>query len=205
MNAEMAKDLAELVSSLKGMKKDKEVTVKTEKGTYKFMYAPLSTILDKIKENKKFSLLQPIFYVDGVAYMENWLIHITGDELKSGLYKLAFKDGMKMQEFGNVITYTRRYSLGAFLGVSTDDEDDSDPELEPKQPEKPAGPKLCSPDQIAVLRHYYGKNEADWTKFLEKNNISQIEDLPYSIAEIKIQLVQDIAKKKQADAGIQQG
>lgn len=201
MNAEMAKDLAELVSSLKGMKKDKEVKSKS----YSFKYAPLSTILDKIKENKKFSLLQPIFYVDGVAYMENWLIHVSGEELKSGLYKLAYRETMTMQEYGNVITYTRRYSLGAFLGVSTDDEDDSDPELQPKQPEQPAGPKLCSPDQIAVLRHYYGKNEADWTKFLEKNNINRIEDLPYSIAEIKIQLVQDIAKKKQADAGIQQG
>ena len=188
MNAEMAKDLVELVSSLKGLKKDKEVEVKTDKGTYKFMYAPLSSILDKIKENKKFSLLQPIFYVEGVAYLENWLIHITGEELKSGLYKLAFRDGTKMQEYGNVITYTRRYSLGSFLGVSTEDEDDFDPELDILS--------KITKDQIAIFKKQYVGD--DWIKFLEKNKIQKIEEMDYEVAKGKIDNLNKLANELRA-------
>lgn len=66
IKAEVAVDLIELVNQLRGLEKSAQVIYsvqnrKTGEWVKKaFNYVPLDNILNKIKENKHFALLQPI-------------------------------------------------------------------------------------------------------------------------------------------------
>lgn len=179
MNTEVAKDLLELVNSLKGFAKSKEVKY----GSTSFHYTPLDDLLEKIKESKKFSLLQPIYQVDGVACIENILVHESGAEIKSGAYPLLI-NGSKMQDMGAVITYSRRYSLSSFLGIATEEDNDA-------TDQKPVDVK-ATPKQVDMLaKNYTGENLA---KLLEANNITKLEDLPMKKAS---ELISKIMAKKE--------
>lgn len=198
LSAEFGKDLVSLISSLKGLPKNKEVEVEMKSGKkFKFKYTTLDIILEKIKANDKFSLLQPIFHEDGVAYVENILIHTTGEILKSGKYKLKMRDGSSMQDDGAIITYTRRYSLGSFLGVATDEESDevTGKEIEP---EEPKDPEFATQDQIDKIKTVFKDN---FGKLLETNNIPDETKMPYEFAVKKIEVLKEMARQKQvADA-----
>lgn len=130
LTADFAKDLIELVNSLKKLPKSGKVkqtyeSKKTGKElTKEFKYVQLDTILDKIKENNNFALLQPICFdkeqnKNGVKCI---LIHKSGQRLESEIFPL--KDKEKIQDEGAEITYRRRYALGSFLGIATEDDID---------------------------------------------------------------------------------
>lgn len=182
MNQQAAKDLIELVNQLKGLPKTKQVKYKETS----FHYTPLDDILEKIKENNKWALLQPLFISEGVPAVENILIHESGEELRSGPFTLYIDKATKMQDIGAVITYTRRYSIGAFLGIAT--EEDADAQFESKPTDVKATEK-----QIAYLaRIYTGEN---LEKLLHANNITKLEELSLAKASELI----DRNKKREAE------
>lgn len=128
MNLEVAKDLVVLVNSMNDFVKTKSVKY----GNTQFDYIPLDDILDRIKQNNKWAVLQPLSNNEnGVPCVETLLIHETGEVLASGKLVL-FTNGAKMQDFGSVVTYTRRYQLGAFLGIATETDNDANSESEVK-------------------------------------------------------------------------
>ena len=133
MNKEMAVDLIELVNGLKELPKTKSVNYTTKKGgQLTFKYVPLDDLLAKIKENENFALLQPLGSKDGVQFIQNVLIHKSGESYASGEFELMINDQV-MQEVGSVITYSRRYSLGAFLGIATETDNDAHPDEAPEE------------------------------------------------------------------------
>lgn len=128
MNTEVAKDLISLVNSLKEFEKSKSVKY----GQTTFDYVPLDDLLARIKMNDKWGVLQPLSNdANGTPCVETWLIHESGEVIKSGTLTL-YSTGAKMQDFGSVITYTKRYQLGAFLGISTETDNDANPDSEVK-------------------------------------------------------------------------
>lgn len=173
MNDKFAKDLIELVNQLKGLPKTKSVeyNTKDKDGNWHkttFNYTPLDDILEKVKENQKFALLQPLTMTDGVPTVNNILIHETGERVESGPFTLYIDKASKMQEIGAVITYTRRYSIGSFLGIAT--EEDADAQIDSKPTDLKATEK-----QVGFLKtHYTGEN---LEKLLKANNIEKLEDI----------------------------
>jgi hypothetical protein len=166
MNEAVAKDLIELVNSLKDFVKSKSVSY--NKTT--FDYVPLDDILDRIKQNNKWAVLQPLS-VNGQSQncVETWLVHQSGEVIKSGQFELLISEHAKPQDMGAVITYTKRYQLGSFLGLST--ETDNDANFESEVVEQKATPK-----QVEMLsKAYTGEN---LLKLLEANNITQLKDMP---------------------------
>jgi len=132
ISAEMAKDLIELINSLKKIPKSAKVAYSvlnktTNKWNKKeFSYVPLDNILEKIKENNNFAFMQPIGLDEklnkfGVRCI---LIHKTGQTLISNLYEIPTNPGAKIQEEGAEITYRKRYAAGAFLGIATEEDTD---------------------------------------------------------------------------------
>lgn len=168
MNEQVAKDLIELVNSLKGLIKSKTVKYQgTSKGgkdfQTDFQYVPLDDILEKIKDNNKWALLQPISEVNGTPAITNILIHESGDKIESGAFVLRFTSD-KMQDIGAVITYSRRYSLGAFLGIATETDNDANFESDVKEvkaTEKQAQfiQNLYNDDEIAKMLGRLNKKE----------------------------------------------
>lgn len=174
---EIATDLIELVNQLKGLEKSAQVNYsvqnrKTGEWVKKsFDYVPLDNILNKIKENKNFALLQPIGVDEnGVCGVKCILVHKSGHVFETNTYPFAVKEGAKLQDEGAEITYRKRYSLGAFLGMATEEDTDGNDDEATNSEERKASPK-----QVEILaRNYAGEN---LEKLLKMNNIDKLEDM----------------------------
>lgn len=192
---EVATDLIELVNSIKGLEKSCEVKYSVKKndgswGTKSFNYVPLDDILNKIKENKNFCLLQPIGVdSNGVNGVKCVLIHKTGHVFETNTYPFKSVDSTKIQDEGAEITYRKRYSLGAFFGMATEEDNDgNDPEATQSVERK------ATPKQIEVLSNaYQGDN---LKKLLEVNKVEKISDLTLKKASELIKKLNEIKEKK---------
>lgn len=193
---EIATDLIELVNQLKGLEKSAQVNYsvqnrKTGEWMRKaFDYVPLDNILNKIKENKNFALLQPIgIDENGVCGVKCILIHKSGHVFETNTYPFAVKEGAKIQDEGAEITYRKRYSLGAFLGMATEEDTDGNDDEATNSTERKASPR-----QVEVLsKAYTGEN---LEKLLKMNKIKKLEDMPMSKAS---ELIGKIMKQRKAD------
>lgn len=179
---EIATDLIELVNQLKGLEKSAQVNYsvqnrKTGEWMRKaFDYVPLDNILNKIKENQNFALLQPIGVdEDGINGVRCILVHKSGHVFETNTYPFAVKEGAKIQDEGAEITYRKRYSLGAFLGMATEEDTDGNDNEASNSTERKASPR-----QIEVLSKIYTGDNLE--KLLKMNNIEKLEDMPMSKA-----------------------
>lgn len=179
---EIATDLIELVNQLKGLEKSAQVNYSVKnRNTGEWMrkafdYVPLDNILNKIKENQNFAMLQPIgIDENGVCGVKCILVHKSGHVFETSTYPFAVKEGAKIQDEGAEITYRKRYSLGAFLGMATEEDTDGNDDEATNSTERKASPR-----QIEVLSKIYtGEN---LIKLLKMNNIEKLEDMPMSKA-----------------------
>lgn len=179
---EIAVDLIELVNQLRGLEKSAQVNYSVKnRNTGEWMrkafdYVPLDNILNKIKENKNFALLQPIgIDEDGVCGVKCILVHKSGHVFETSTYPFAVKEGAKIQDEGAEITYRKRYSLGAFLGMATEEDTDGNDNEATNSTERKASPR-----QIEVLSKIYTGENLE--KLLNMNNIEKLEDMPMSKA-----------------------
>lgn len=182
ITTEVATDLIELVNQLRGLEKSAQVNYsvqnrKTGEWMRKaFDYVPLDNILNKIKENQNFALLQPIGVDEnGINGVRCILVHKSGHVFETNTYPFAVKEGAKLQDEGAEITYRKRYSLGAFLGMATEEDTDGNDDEATNSTERKASPR-----QIVVLSKIYtGEN---LIKLLKMNNIEKLEDMSMSKA-----------------------
>jgi hypothetical protein len=179
---EIATDLIELVNQLRGLEKSAQVNYsvqnrKTGEWMRKaFDYVPLDNILNKIKENKNFAMLQPIgIDENGVCGVKCILVHKSGHVFETSTYPFAVKEGAKIQDEGAEITYRKRYSLGAFLGMATEEDTDGNDNEATNSTERKASPR-----QIVLLSKIYTGENLE--KLLRMNNIEKLEDMPMSKA-----------------------
>ena len=128
MSAEI-KDIAAALSALQGSikqpKLNKEVEVKTKTGgKYKFKYADLSACAEAAA---------PALKENGLAVSQiicNWtlitlLTHKSGQWIKSELPISLPGNSVDYRALGSAITYIKRYSYCAILGIVADADDDA--------------------------------------------------------------------------------
>lgn len=110
--------LAKFQSELTVMEKTAEVKA----GSYSFKYTPLDVIMKNV---------YPILSKNGLAIrheindhgVEAVLSHKDGAELRSGAIQIN-RTG-KMQDIGGQLTYARRYTVTAILGIASDEDADA--------------------------------------------------------------------------------
>ena len=126
VSPEFAKDLIALINSCKGIKYNKKVSIKTKTGRdISFEYTTLDKIYAHVKNDNNFALLEPIGTNDaGQPAVQIILIHKSGEAITSDYYTLNLPHNGSKQDEGAAITYTKRYALGSFLGISTDMDND---------------------------------------------------------------------------------
>ncbi len=193
---EIATDLIELVNQLKGLEKSAQVkySVKNrntgEWMSKAFNYVPLDNILNKIKENQNFALLQPIgLDENGVCGVKCILVHKSGHVFETNTYPFDVKKDAKLQDEGAEITYRKRYSLGAFLGMATEEDTDGNDDEATNSEERKASPK-----QVEILaKNYTGEN---LDKLLKMNGIEKLEDMTMTKAS---ELIGKIISKRKAE------
>ncbi len=128
VSPEFAKDLIELINSCKGIKYNKKVKFTSKKTgqTTEFEYTTLDKIYAHVKNNNNFALLEPMGTNEaGQPAIQIILIHKSGEAITSDYYILNLPNNGNKQDEGAVITYTKRYAVGSFLGISTDIDNDA--------------------------------------------------------------------------------
>ena len=108
-------------------------------------YASLTTIWEHIREPLSASGLavtqgsSPDMSEDGHLIYETTLLHTSGEWITFSLPIKPKNDDP--QGMGSTVTYARRYSLCAILGIVADEDDDGEVAQARKQPEKKPEPK----------------------------------------------------------------
>lgn len=119
----LAKALGTFQSEVPMINLDREVEVKTKTGGfYKFKYATFGHIIETIKSllfKNALSYSQPVEPDGSVTTI---LMHESGEFISS---TLCIKGDQNPQGIGSAITYSKRYSLCAMLGIVADDDDDA--------------------------------------------------------------------------------
>lgn len=98
---------------------------------FKSKYASLSDILDVIREPLIDNELSFVQFPKGKYGLETMLMHSSGEWLSESYEMEPSKHDP--QGAGSVITYQRRYALGAILGLNIDVDDDGNKASEPDE------------------------------------------------------------------------
>ena len=92
---------------------------------FKSAYSSLASVIDAVRPALSvngLAFVQKLHTADGGISVETVLIHESGEELSCGiLFIPATKQDA--QGFGSAISYGKRYSLQAALGIASDDDD----------------------------------------------------------------------------------
>lgn len=128
---EISKALSKAWGTIENPKHNKTVRVQTKKGgQYTFEYTDLGGILDAIKPCFKENNLA-VTQSAGTEINNNQLFvvvktrinHSSGEWMESS--PLTVIANNSIQDMGGQITYLKRYSLSAMLGISTEEDDDA--------------------------------------------------------------------------------
>lgn len=133
--AKIAAALAAAQKNFAPIPKDREVTVVTKRGSYKFRYATLDAIrsatMPALAEQQIAVVQGMIEHGRGYA-IETRLLHASGEELRNVTPMFVSgrrtDDGRELppsnQELGSAQSYARRYGLSALLCITADEDDD---------------------------------------------------------------------------------
>lgn len=128
---EISKAFSAAWGSLENPKHNKTVRVQTKKGgQYTFEYTDLGGIIDGVKSHFKengISVMQSAStdLMEGMLFVSvsTRLVHSSGEWMESK--PLIMQANNSIQDMGGQITYLKRYSLSAMLGISTEEDDDA--------------------------------------------------------------------------------
>lgn len=118
-------------SEIENPKHNKSVTVQTKKGSkYTFDYTDLNAIFDEAKRvyrDNGIMITQNAYTEDTegrfIILVDTMLLHSSGEWMKSNPLKMPANSSI--QDMGGQITYLKRYSLSAMLGIATEKDDDA--------------------------------------------------------------------------------
>ena len=122
----LAGALAAAQAKFQPIQKDRTANVESKKGeasSYSYAYADLADVLAAVRPalaENGLAIMQPIVW-NGSPWLVTRLHH-SSDEWIEGCYKLGEYE--RPQDFGSAITYARRYTLTALLGIAAEEDDD---------------------------------------------------------------------------------
>jgi hypothetical protein len=171
--------LTELATALSAAQGEFETVSKTaDNPFFKSKYADLAAVVkaaSPILAKHGLSVVQLPGYEDGVDVLTTRLLHSSGEWIEStGRMLLTKQDS---QGWGSAVTYARRYSYSAALGLVTEVDDDGNaasapapartttrqaPQQQAPRQEAPAGetaadPNLASAKQIGMLNALFNR------------------------------------------------
>ena len=165
----------------KSLKEFQSVAVNAFKGKkgYGYSYAPLDVIL---KENRPLMAKYGLSHIqsqefDGtIVTVITRLIHESGEWIQTKAQSpYAELKGMNgYQSIGSGITYLRRYSLSAALGIASDEDEDAHGEQEEY--------KACNNTQIEMINKLITEKSVDIEKFKTAYSIFEISELSFQDA-----------------------
>jgi len=130
---------------------------------FKSKYASLATILDVITEPLTDCGLIIIQFPTGLYQLTTRLQHTSGEYMESTYEMQPVKHSP--QDAGSVITYQRRYAIGAILNLNIDEDDDGNKASQGDKLDKNVIDLIAKADSVQELEKVFLNN-----KNLHKNN-----------------------------------
>ncbi len=185
-------DIKELVVALsKAQGKMEPAKLNKTNSHFKNKYADFNSIIECCRQplsENGLSVMQYCEMTNEKLFLVTMLVHISGQWIKS-LFPLNPRN-MDSQSIGSAMTYAKRYSLSAMLGIVSDEEDDdgeaSQGRVAPQVQAKPVAAKKINTNQLAILKVQDAKLDKD-TKatvmkwMLKSYNIDNIENVTEDI------------------------
>ena len=131
----IAAALAKAQATLSNVSKDKANPF------FKSKYADLGSVLDSIRgplADNDLAIVQTTEYVDGVTLLCTALLHKSGQSI-SGRYPII-STKQDPQGYGSAMTYARRYTIMAIVGVAAEDDDANAASAVPNAPRPQPAP-----------------------------------------------------------------
>lgn len=128
---------------------------------FKSSYAPLPTVLEGIKEPLQTAKLVYTQFPVDTNGLTTLLMHPeSGEYLEGTFYMTPAKNDPQGQ--GSVITYQRRYALGAILGLNIDNDDDGNQASGRANVDKvgPAKKEISAAKTMAELQNVFLKYDS---------------------------------------------
>lgn len=150
----------------------KVTSKKGEQSSYSYAYADLQAYLEVCRKplaDNGLSFIQDVGVDGQKATVSTMLIHASGQWLESNPLSLAASDSMP-QSIGSAITYARRYSLSAVLGMASEADDDANgaqgnnADTGRKESNLPICPQCQTNKSVIVGKAEYGGGFVCFTK-----------------------------------------
>ena len=141
----IAAALAKAQATLSNVSKDKANPF------FKSKYADLGSVLDSIRgplADNDLAIVQTTEYVDGVTLLCTALLHKSGQSI-SGRYPII-STKQDPQGYGSAMTYARRYTIMAIVGVAAEDDDANAASAVPNAP-RPQPAPVQAPVHVAPV------------------------------------------------------
>jgi len=156
--------------ALVATQKEIKDVAKTEKG-FGYKYAPLDQVLKMarpILTKHGLSVIQSQTIKEGEVEVVTRIIHQSGEwiEVTASAPFEKLKGMNAYQSAGSAITYLRRYSLSAALGISSDEDTDAAGEAE-----------TIGEEQVLELEELITKTRSDKEKLLQFFKVKRLEEL----------------------------
>lgn len=143
---------------------------------FKSKYAPLQDILTLVRPLLTRHGLSVIQFPSGDGeriVIQTILMHESGEWIEADPLTLK-ADKATPQGAGSAITYGRRYSLSAMLGISSEDDDDGNAARTPQQLTAVAKNKGVNEDGVKLLASYHLQREVTNTSDLTEQELNEL-------------------------------
>lgn len=159
-----SESITELAKSLVEFQKEVGKIIKTDNNPFfKSKYASLATILDVISDPLTKQGLVIIQFPTEQYKLTTRLQHISGEYMEDTYEMQPTKHSP--QDAGSVITYQRRYAIGAILNLNIDEDDDGNKGSEPVKLDKNVIDEIAKTGTQEELKQVFEKY-----KNLHRNN-----------------------------------
>jgi hypothetical protein len=158
---QLAQALSKAQLKIKAPLKNKKVDYTHNGKRTKYSYADLADVIEAVKvplSEVGLAVIHTIGFIDGIFGLKTVLLHTSGQSIDS-FYPLPnpAHQEIKAQEFGSHLTYARRYSLSAIVGIASEEDDDGQiaapiPKTAPKSPPKTPQSPIAKPKNFAPIK-----------------------------------------------------
>lgn len=141
------------------------------RGKYATLDKVLASAMKPLNDNQ-ISCTQPPFTGDGIVGVTTRLEHSSGQWYESSYWMPVH--GKSGQEYGSLITYARKQSLAAFLGLYAEEDDDA--EVSDEESKKP-DVQAVSPAQLKELNTVLSQNAIPPAQILARYKVNDIKEI----------------------------
>lgn len=181
MNEYKSIELNEIFSALcKAQSKIKVASKDSSNPFFKSKYANLQAVIEASRPalcDNGLSVTQQLISENDRKYIITTLGHASGQWISSKVMLTPAKEDI--QSLGSYITYMRRYSYAALIGVyDGEEDDDGNTAVYEPEPKKVAVSYKISADQLQMIEHELEGKDEIRQSFLKGLKLTSFADLP---------------------------